>query len=109
MHPILSSRRDLALYLVAWLPVVALLTAALFMTGWGNWWQSVLFAFPMAVVYAFLCLSAWYPCRAVPLDDDRFGAALLTHLAAAALSASLWVGLGWTVAAEAEVTLGRYS
>ena len=29
MHPILASRRNLALYLMAWLPVVAVLTAAL--------------------------------------------------------------------------------
>jgi hypothetical protein len=102
MHPILASRRHLALYLVAWLPVVALLTAAMVMTDWGDWQQSLLFTFPMVVVYSFLCLSAWYPCRAMQLGGERAEMALLTHLATAALSALLWVGLAWVLAAGFE-------
>jgi hypothetical protein len=102
VHPILASRRHLALYLVAWLPVVVLLTAAMVMTEWGDWQQSLLFAFPMVVVFSFLCLSAWYPCRAMPLGGERTEMALLTHLAAAALSALLWVGLAWVLAAGFE-------
>jgi signal transduction histidine kinase len=98
MHPILASRRHLALYLTAWLPVVVVLTAAFVITGWGDWKQSLTFSFPLVVVYAFLCLSAWYPCRAMPLDNERPEMAILTHLAAAALSAALWVGLAWTLA-----------
>ena len=98
MHPILANRRHLALYLVAWLPVVALLTVAMVMTGWGGWQQSLLLIFPMVVVFAFLCLSAWYPCRAMPLGGERPEMALVTHLAAAALSALLWVGMAWALA-----------
>ena len=98
MHPILASRRHLALYLAAWLPVVALLTVVMVMTGWGGWQQSLLFIFPMVVVFAFLCLSAWYSCRAMPLGDERAEMTLLTHLAAAALSALLWVGMAWALA-----------
>jgi hypothetical protein len=98
MHPILASRRHLALYLMAWLPVAALLTAAMMLTGWGDWVQSLLFVFPMVVVYAFLCLSAWYPCRAMPLSDERAEMALLMHIATAALSALLWVALAWVLA-----------
>jgi hypothetical protein len=80
------------------LPVVALLTAALVLTGWGDWKQSLTFSFPLVVVYAFLCLSAWYPCRAMPLQGERAEMALLTHLAAAALSAGLWVAMAWALA-----------
>jgi len=98
MHPILASRRHLALYLMAWLPVAALLTATMMITGWGDWVQSLLFVFPMVVVYAFLCLSAWYPCRAMPLADQRAEMALIMHVAAAALSALLWVALAWLLA-----------
>lgn len=98
MHPILASRRYLALYLTAWLPVAALLTAAMMITGWGDWIQSLLFVFPMVVVFAFLCLSAWYPCRALPLADERAELALVMHIAAAALSALLWVGMAWVLA-----------
>ena len=98
MHPILASRRNLALYLIAWLPVVAVLTAALVMTDWGGWKQALAFSLPMVVVYAFLCLSAWYPCRAMPLSGERAEIALLTHFATAALSAALWVGMAWVLA-----------
>jgi hypothetical protein len=98
MHPILASRRHLALYLMAWLPVAAILTAAMMITGWGDWIRSLLFVFPMVVVYAFLCLSAWYPCRALPLGDGRAEVALVMHLAAAALSALLWVAMAWALA-----------
>ena len=98
MHPILANRRHLALYLMAWLPVVTLLTVAMVMTGWGDWLQSFLLTFPLVVVYAFLCLSAWYPCRAMPLGGERAEMALVTHLAAAALSALLWVGMAWALA-----------
>jgi hypothetical protein len=98
MHPILASRRHLALYLLAWLPVVMVLTAALVVTGWGGWEQSLAFCFPLVVVFAFLCLSAWYPCRAMPLGGERAEMALLTHIASAALSAALWVGMAWVLA-----------
>jgi two-component system sensor histidine kinase AlgZ len=98
VHPILASRRYLALYLMAWLPVIALLTVAMVLTGWGGWLQSLLFVFPMVVVYAFLCLSAWYPCRALPMSDERAETALVTHIAAAALSAVLWVAMAWLLA-----------
>ena len=90
MHPILASRRNLALYLTAWLPVVAVLTAGMVVTGWGDWVQSLLFVVPLALVYAFLCLSAWYPCQAMPLHRERAEVALATHLATATVSALLW-------------------
>ena len=98
MHPILASRRRLALYLMAWLPVIALLSVAMVLTGWGGWVQTLLFVFPMVVVYAFLCLSAWYPCRALPLTDERAETALVMHIVAAALSALLWVAMAWLLA-----------
>ncbi len=102
MHPILADRRSLALYLTAWLPVLALLTAALWITGWSGWLPSLLFALPLTVVYAFLCLAAWYPCRALPLVEARTVVAVATHLATAAVSAALWVGMAWGLARELE-------
>jgi hypothetical protein len=98
MHPILVQRRRLALYLMAWLPVLALLTALMVLTGWGSWVQSLLFSFPLVMVYAFLCLAAWYPCRAMPLDDQQTAFSLATHIATAAISAAVWVGMAWALA-----------
>lgn len=98
MHPILASRRHLAVYLTAWLPVVALMTVALITTGWGGWTQSLIFAVPLVFVYAFLCLAAWYPCGAMPLGRSRTTTALLTHIATAVISAALWVGMARVLA-----------
>lgn len=98
MHPILADRRSLVLYLVAWLPVLALLTAAMVLTGWGGWVQSLLFTVPLITVYAFLCLAAWYPCRALPFTDERALMAAGTHFTTAAISAALWVGMAWLLA-----------
>jgi hypothetical protein len=98
MHPILADRRSLALYLAAWLPVVALMTSAMVLTGWGGWAQSLVFVFPLTTVYAFLCLAAWYPCRALPLSERRATTAVTTHVATATISAALWVGMAWTLA-----------
>jgi signal transduction histidine kinase len=98
MHPILAQRRRLALYLAGWLPVVALITAAMVMTGWGGWARSLLFVFPLVTVYAFLCLAAWYPCRALPFGDERALMALATHSATAIISAALWVGMAFVLA-----------
>jgi LytS/YehU family sensor histidine kinase len=67
------------------------------LAGWGDWVQSLIFVFPMVVVYAFLCLAAWYPCRAMPLNRDKAETALLTHLASAALSAAFWVAMAWVL------------
>ncbi|MCU0234595.1 MAG: histidine kinase, partial [Thermoanaerobaculales bacterium] len=51
-----------------------------------------------AVVYAFLCLAAWYPVRALPLAAGRAAVAAATHLATAAVSAALWVGMASALA-----------
>ncbi len=98
MHPILAQRQRLAIYLLAWMPVAALLTAALVATGWGSWQESLLFAVPLLAVYAFLCLAAWYPCRALPLGQTNTTTTLVGHLASAAASAGLWVALAWLAA-----------
>jgi two-component system sensor histidine kinase AlgZ len=106
MHPILLQRRRLVLYLMAWLPVLALLTSMMVLTGWGRWTQSVIFGFPLVTVYAFLCLAAWYPCRALPLDDQHAALALGTHIATATISAAVWVGMAWALATLVDRSVG---
>ena len=41
------------------------------------------------MVYAFLCLAAWYPCRATPLESSGFLKLLLTHFTAAVLLSAI--------------------
>src|SRR3954467_2317048 len=90
MHPILSRIRQLGLYLLAWVPLAGILTYLLIRAG-ESWIVATALTFPLCLVYAFLCLAAWFPCRATPLDSSGFLKLLLTHFTAAMVLSGLWV------------------
>ena len=92
MHPILSRFRQLGLYLLAWIPLAGILIYLLMRAG-ESWAAAVALTIPLCFLYAFLCLAAWYPCRATPLESSGFLKLVLTHLTAAALISAVWVQL----------------
>ena len=94
MHPILAQRQRLALYLIAWIPIAGLLAGLLIFFGSLRWGRSLSFALPMMGMYAFLCLSTWYLCRAFPLGKTGIPRLLAVFAVAAALSSSLWILFG---------------
>lgn len=91
MHPILSQLRRLAAYLAAWVPLAGLLAYFLGASGAIHWREAFSLSIPLCLVYAFVCLSAWYSCRVTPLDKSSFSRLLTTHLTAALVAAGLWV------------------
>jgi hypothetical protein len=93
MHPILAQRRRLGLYLVSWTPVAVVLTAMLALSAGSSWPEAIALTVPLLIIYAFLCLGAWYACRALPLRHAALPKALGSHLLTALLSASVWVGV----------------
>ncbi len=101
MHPILAFRGRLGPYLVAWIPLAGLLAGLLRMGG-TSWLHAAVLAVPLAVVYAFMCLAAWYPCQSARLGKASFARVVVTQLAAAALSALLWLFIAdtWLVFLE---------
>src|ERR1700730_51057 len=92
MHPIFRSRR-LGLYLLAWLPIAAVLAVLFAKQGRLSWPVSAATAVPLCVVYAFICLSAWYACRSLPLNREQLPRVLLTHLGSALGIGGLWTAL----------------
>ncbi len=98
MHPILGRRGLLGPYLATWLLLGALL-AAVSGAGPREWAAAAPLALPLAVVYGFLCLAVWYPCRATPLAGSGALRVATTHGAAALVAAGLWVALGTAAAA----------
>ncbi len=92
MHPILSRFRQLGLYLLAWVPLAGILVYLLVRAG-ESWMVAAALTLPLCFVYAFLCLAAWYPCRATPLEASGFLKLLLTHFTAAVLLSAVWVQL----------------
>ncbi|MGA7379824.1 MAG: histidine kinase [Terriglobales bacterium] len=90
MHPLLTRPRQLGLYLLAWVPLAGILVYLLTGGGGLSAGEATAITVPLCLVYAFVCLAAWYPCRATPLEKSGFLKLLLTHLTAAALLGTYW-------------------
>ena len=91
MHPILVRLERLASYLGAWLVVAGLLAAVLNFQGLA-WPAALLLVVPVSLVYAFVCLSAWYICRATPLSTSRAFRILSSSAIGAAVASGLFIG-----------------
>jgi hypothetical protein len=99
VHPILADPRKLALYLVAWIPLVLLLAGLLAWSGDFTWIQAGELMLPLGAIYAFVCLSAWYVCRFVPLRMSGILYLLVGGNTAAAVASLIWSGaVGWAMA-----------
>lgn len=97
MHPVLSDRRYVLVYLLVWLLFGVLLAVGFEGTGERGFVSVVVFV-PTTVAYALACLSTWYLCRVFPLMSDASAwRALPVHAVASALASGLWgIGVsGW--------------
>ena len=108
MHPILARAERLTAYLAAWMIVAVLLAAVVTRQGLG-WMEGLALLLPMCLVYGFVCLSAWYVCRATPLTSPgpprpltqgRAGGGgsgvsrvLASSALAAVIASGLWIAL----------------
>jgi hypothetical protein len=98
MHPILADPKQLVLYLLGCLPIGIVLIIGL--GHQGTWTTATVFFLPLTMVYAFVGLSAYYLCRAFPINKPiRNWSAVPAHLSAAATVGILSVGLAWGWAA----------
>jgi len=90
MHPILADWRRLLAYVLAFDLLGWLLSTLLVVSGSFSWAAALWLAVPLSVIYAFVCLGAFWVCRAASLRAGLLRVAG-TQLAAASLSASLWL------------------
>jgi hypothetical protein len=97
MHPILSSLRRLAIYLLAWLLIGLLLSVGLGLSGGGNWLTAVIFFVPLSLVFALITQSAWYVCRIFPLVRGRAWTVGTAQILSAVFASGIWVAAagGW--------------
>jgi sensor histidine kinase YesM len=97
VHPILARGGRLALYLGLWLLVSALLAALLAGRVGLTWLQATLVSLPAALVYAFVCLSAWYVARSLPITTTGTSRILVTGIVTSLLSSAVWLAIttGW--------------
>jgi len=93
MHPILSDRRRLALYLLGWLPIGLLLTAGL--SERASWPAAAALFLPLSFVFAFMSLNAGYLCRVFPIDArTSVWRTVFVQVVAAAMVSAIWVAIG---------------
>jgi signal transduction histidine kinase len=101
MHPIFTNGKQLALYLLGYLPIGAVLVIGFGRAGaWGT--AAALFL-PLTVLYGFLGMTAYYLCRAFPItQQNRIWRALPAHATAAVTAGGFSVGIAWVWAAMLE-------
>lgn len=83
MHPLLVSGAALAIYLMGWVPLAALLIYVLEASGNLGWEASAAIVIPACLVYSFVCLSPWYVVRMTPLRSVAVTRMLATNFGAA--------------------------
>jgi sensor histidine kinase YesM len=93
VHPILARGGRLALYLGLWLLVSGLIAALLAGRAGLTLLQAALVALPAALVYAFVCLSAWYVARGLPLKTTGTSRILFTGVLTSLLSSAVWLAV----------------
>jgi two-component system, LytTR family, sensor histidine kinase AlgZ len=92
VHPLLTRGR-FGLYLLAWIPLAAILVYLMAAAGRMSWLESAVVVLPLSAVYVFVCLAAWYPAKSNPLATTPLSQLALTHILAAALLSLIWVQL----------------
>lgn len=94
MHPVVANTRGLALYFSAWLLLGLLLGLPTLGAEIGAWKEALALFLPPYLLFGFLGLTAWYPCRANPIPATPLRRLLAVHLSAALVSSAIW----WIVA-----------
>src|SRR5229473_1480028 len=108
MHPLLTRERAaniperptrrLGLYLLSWAPITVILSYLMAKPAGLGWWNATFVVIPLCLIYAFVCLSAWYSCKAAPIQTTPPRRLFLTHTVAAVLVSLLWVEVAKLIA-----------
>jgi two-component system, LytTR family, sensor histidine kinase AlgZ len=97
MHPILSNRRTLSLYLAVWLSIGLLIEIPFIFSYRNQWGVFLLSDIPLNLFFAFMCLSSYYLCRIFPIKTTQWYNLLSMFIAAACIAAGveIVIGYGW--------------
>ena len=109
MNPLAATRGRTGLYLLLWLPIGLLVGSGLRALEIYDLPRALLVGLPLTLAYAFVCPGAYYLCKARPLHRAQLPGLVGTHVAAAAVTASLWAAAGtlWPRALAAAGLLPR--
>ena len=94
MHPLLDGRLRTGLYVAAWVGVGLLLALLLSRLEPRSFSHALAFVGPVTMVYASMCLSAWYICKSHPLGSTPPTRLAVTLLSASLVSAAMFMAMG---------------
>src|ERR1700761_4008092 len=83
MHPVFSSKNGLLLYLAGWIPLGAMLTLVVTVSGRFRWTEAASVTVPATFLLACVCLPPWYACRSLPLRSTPKEKLIINHVVAA--------------------------
>jgi two-component system, LytTR family, sensor histidine kinase AlgZ len=95
MHPILVSGRRLAAYMLAWVPLLALMVYVAWATTGMSWGDGAAVLAPACLIFAFDCLSTWYIARVRPLSLATAPSLFVTWLVAGIGGGLTLAGCAW--------------
>jgi hypothetical protein len=95
VHPILSNRRTLLLYLAVWLTIGLLIEIPFIFQYKSQWAAFLLSDIPLNLFFAFICLSSYYICRIFPVKSTQWYNLLSMFIVAACIAAGLELALGY--------------
>jgi two-component system sensor histidine kinase AlgZ len=98
MHPLLTRGSRLALYLLVWAGLGAILAGSLARPAGVGPMPALALVVPLALVYGFVCLSSWYVCKATPIRTSRATTLLANVMGATIVASGFWLTLGHGVA-----------
>jgi two-component system sensor histidine kinase AlgZ len=94
MHPIFGQKRRFGEYVAACTPLGVPLALLFAKRGGFSPGEAAALAAPMVLLLAVMALSAWYPCRSVPLSPSNTARIGSTHAVASVVVSGLWVLAG---------------
>jgi hypothetical protein len=71
MHPLLHSWKATLLYLLAWVPVGLPFGLLMWRAGSLTALEATALTVPVVIVLAFVCITPWFMCRALPLRSTN--------------------------------------
>ncbi|HVP68045.1 MAG TPA: histidine kinase [Anaeromyxobacteraceae bacterium] len=99
MHPVLSERRAVVLYLATWVVASYLPASLLAASGGSRFFVALAASVVPTVLLGVGALPLYYVCRALQLRSSTAGLALRVHGVLGLLFGAAWWGLLWVAAA----------
>lgn len=97
IHPFIKNRTSFAIYGLVWLIIALIHSLVLIYFTSVDIGISIVDSIVFNSIYFLLGLALWYPTNFIDFEHRSFSSILANHSLGAALTAGIWVGLGFLI------------